>query len=129
MLARGELQITGTDEHADDDSDADHVDDAAAAFGLVIERPEEAAGPAMEPFHLLPENVSILKLWMGVQTQWRNSFAGPTGLDYAGVRASPALRRVPRRKRERAIELLCAMERAVLDEWGLMREREDAARR
>lgn len=67
-----------------------------------------------EDFHLLPENVPVLALWGAVQTQWRHGMAGPTGLDYQGVRASPAFRAVERKKREEVFEGLCIMERAWL---------------
>lgn len=32
-----------------------------------------------------PENWPIVELWMRVQTQWRSSGFGPTGLDYGAV--------------------------------------------
>lgn len=38
--------------------------------------------------YLWPCNVPAWGHWQGVQTQWRTSgMGGPTGLDYAGVRA------------------------------------------
>lgn len=65
-------------------------------------------------FHLRPECLPVLGLWGEVQTQWRSGFSGPTGLDYAGVRASPAFRRLPRDEREDLFADLCVMERAWL---------------
>jgi hypothetical protein len=35
-----------------------------------------------------PENWDTVMLFMRVQTQWRSSFAGLTGLDYTGVEAA-----------------------------------------
>lgn len=124
MLARGELQTTGNDDDAHHDLDRSHLDEAAAAFGLVIERAEggAAGAPGMEPFHLWPEHVAVLGVWFGVQTQWRHGFAGPTGLDYAGVRAAPAFRALARQHREPAFDALCIMERATLGEWARMRD-------
>jgi hypothetical protein len=37
--------------------------------------------------YLWPDNVQAWFCWQGVQTQWRVGMGGPTGLDYAGVRA------------------------------------------
>jgi hypothetical protein len=61
-----------------------------------------------------------------VQTQWRHGFNGPTGLDYAGVRASPAWRKL--RKREQAFADVCVMERAWLAEAREQRERKAQSR-
>lgn len=105
-MARGEL--TAGDE---DGGESSHVDAALAAFGLVL----EGSIPVAPEFHLLPDNVPAFDLFQQVQTQWRIGFAGPTGLDYAGVRASPAFRRIRRRLRERTLDEICIMERAWLD--------------
>lgn len=67
-----------------------------------------------EEFHLRPENAPVLALWGQVQTQWRHGMAGPTGLDYQGVRASPAFRRIDAADREDLFEGVCIMERAWL---------------
>lgn len=107
MLARGEL--TSGNDHAE----RQHVDEALAAFGLVQERPPEA--PPV--FHLWPEHLPALALWSDVQTQWRVGMAGPTGLDYAGVRASPAFVALRRSKREKVFADLCIMEAAALQAW------------
>jgi len=47
---------------------------------------------------------------------------GATGLDYTGVRASPAFRAIQRDKRERVFGDLCVIEGAALREWGQQRE-------
>lgn len=67
-----------------------------------------------EEFHLLPENVPVLGLWGAVQTQWRSGMAGPTGLDYPGVRACPSFLRIAEADREDVFEGVCIMERAWL---------------
>ena len=36
-------------------------------------------------FEVWPENWPIVDLWLRVQTQWRSSGFGPTGLDYVAV--------------------------------------------
>ena len=105
-MARGELTAG-----AEDVDTASNVDAALAAFGLVL----EGDRPADPVFNLWPENVPAFDLFQQVQTQWRIGFAGPTGLDYAGVRASPAFRRIRRRLRERTLDEICTMERAWLD--------------
>jgi hypothetical protein len=121
LLARGELQTTGDDQHAAGDEQAqDHLDEAAAALGLVIE-PADAGARGVDQFHLWAEHVDALNLWFGVQTQWRHGFNGPTGLDYAGVRAAPGFRALPRVRREPVFGELCIMERATLGEWALQR--------
>lgn len=93
--------------------DTEELDQALAAFGLQREGPPPRAADA--EFHLWPEHLDALRLWIGVQTQWRHGFDGPTGLDYAGVRASPAFRRLATIDRDRVFDELCVMERAALD--------------
>ena len=70
--------------------------------------------------------MDALTLWQGVQTQWRMvSEIGATGLDYTGVRASPAFRAfraLPREQRESVFADLCAVEAAALRAWGEMRD-------
>lgn len=117
MLARGELDTTAS---GDDLAPEQDLDAALAAFGLEL---HGAAAARDEVFHLWPEHVPALGLWGAVQTQWRQGFGGPTGLDYAGVRASPAFCSLPRRRRERVFGELCIMERATLAEWAEQRRR------
>ena len=64
--------------------------------------------------YLWPCNVAIWDIWCDLQTQWRHGMAGPTGLDYAGVRASPAFRSIPRADREAILADVCVMERSWL---------------
>ena len=78
----------------------------------------------VEPWHLWPCNERTWRLWLRVQTQWRSSVAGRTGLDYAGVRVVVD-RHTPRRQRGEAFDTLCSMERAALLAWD---ERRDRAR-
>lgn len=65
--------------------------------------------------------------WQGVNTQWRVGMAGPTGLDYAGVRAFLDEQDIegPDARRDiwRGIQ---AAERATLEVWADRREREAA---
>lgn len=64
-------------------------------------------------FHLWPEHGAALWLWLELQTQWREGFAGATGLDYAGVEAY--LRSaVPRAQRSERFAEVRVMERAWL---------------
>lgn len=109
---------------ADREEPSPHLEQALAAYGLVLERTHaDAAGPQL--YHLWPEHVPVLELWSAVQTQWRVGMAGATGLDYAGVRASPAFQRLrPRRRAERIFAELCLMERATLEEWAQRREQQ-----
>lgn len=67
-------------------------------------------------FNLWPENLPALSLFNAVSSQWRTDFGQRTGLDYSGVRASPAFRRIRnRRKREAVFEDVCTIEQAWLE--------------
>lgn len=115
LLARGELTFGAGSE----DADRTARDEALAAFGLVLEG--EAAVAQDPPFHLWPEHVPALELWGAVQTQWRHGFAGPVGLDYAGVEAALRLQSTPRSERGERFAELRIMERAALEEWARRR--------
>lgn len=67
---------------------------------------------AEQTFELWPENVEPLDTFMRLQTQWRVGPVGPTGLDYAGVRAG--LLMMGRRMTQRLFGDLQAMERVAL---------------
>lgn len=122
LLARGEL-VAGGEEPEQAERDA-----ALAAFGLFAVEPDDG-GDAGDPlFRLWPEHVDALHLWLATQTQWRHQFAGPSGLDYAGVRAAPAFGALSPERREAVFAELCVMERAALGEWARQRA-QGAARR
>lgn len=57
------------------------------------------------------------ELFVAVRTQWRNGFAGATGLDYAGVRAYMDLALPIDCDRRRLLEDLQVMEAAVLEHF------------
>lgn len=120
-MARGEL----TDE--EDEKEADearaHQLQALAAFGL---RPEgEQVRDTCETFALWPECVETWRLWLAVQTQWRTSMSGPTGLDYCGVAVVLDMRRIRGRNRRQAFDTLQMMERAALEAWREKRQDAD----
>ena len=97
--------------------DAQTVDTALAAFGLVADRP---ALPADEPYYLWPELAPGFELWTQLQTQWRRTGleGRPTGLDYSGVAAVMRILGLrPKVQRERLWQIQ-AMERAALDFWA-----------
>lgn len=106
-MALGQLQ--GSDQA---DEDRDEVDEALAAFGLVADRSQES--PRHDEFYLWPENLAALLLFNEVQTQWQIGPLGPTGLNYPGVRASPAFERIAPVLREEVLDGACVMERAYL---------------
>lgn len=81
-------------------------------------RERGGAADAQQEFFLLPENVPVLRLWGQVQGQWLHGMAGPTGLAWAGVRAHPAVARIPRGRRRRLLAGLAEMEGAWLAERG-----------
>ena len=112
LLARGDLHLPSHD----DAPPEQEINDALAAFGAVLD--DSAAPPEEEPFWLWPEHAPALDLWFAVQTQWRYSFAGATGLCYAGVQATMEQRRVRSSRRSRLFGELQTMERAALAVWA-----------
>ena len=58
----------------------------AAMMGIALPEPEREAD-----FEVWPENEEAVLLFLRVQTQWRTSMAGVTGLDYASVVATAKL--------------------------------------
>jgi hypothetical protein len=113
-MARGEL-ISADEVAARAAEAAEERGRALAAFGLRLEEDEDAP-PAQEPpeFYLRTECVPLFSLWREVQTQWRHSFAGPSGLDYSGVEAYMRMSHNPLRRDPETIQMLRAMERATL---------------
>lgn len=86
---------------------------ALAALAVIAARQaaaQQVDGPGI--FRLWPEHVPALQLWQSVETQLRWDDGQPTGLDYWGVRCSPAFRKLPRDQRESIFEDVCTMERA-----------------
>ncbi len=73
---------------------------------------EQKASQAPEVFELWSEHLPALRLFRAVETQFCFSEGQPTGLNYCGVRAAPAFRRLPRDRREDVFEDVCTMERA-----------------
>ena len=55
-------------------------------MGIALPEPEREAD-----FEVWPENEEAVLLFLRVQTQWRTSMAGVTGLDYASVVATAKL--------------------------------------
>lgn len=118
-MACGDLRIPGPDDLAPEQ----HVNQAAKAFGLVIEE-----GLLLEEdFFLWPENVAAFNFWLSVQTQWKwtsvpagmgGTRAWRTGLDYQGV--DVCLRYLDAKKKDKRwyFGAVRAMERAALDEWA-----------
>lgn len=119
MWVRGEFHDQAHNPN-DSSQPRSEQDEALAAFGL---QPAATAGNVLQEFWLWPEHEPALLLWAAVQTQWRTGMAGATGLDYAGVRASPAFVALQRRQRERVFADVCTMERAALTEWQEQRQR------
>ena len=115
-MACGQLKFAG-DLAKDQEAAEGERDEAAAAFGLLIEEPEQQAN-ADDEFYLWSENVDTFNLWCAIQTQWRVGMSGPTGLDYAGVKSGLSMRGVSDKKQEKHFPGLQAMERATLDEWS-----------
>jgi hypothetical protein len=98
---------------------------AIAAQQRAFERAQQAV------FYVWPENVASFRLWNAVQTQWRVGGTGHrTGLDYASMRAKPAVRAVkPAQLREELLADIEAMEVAYLAERMRMLEAEAEKRK
>lgn len=111
-MARGELCAEGEVDARDS-----ALDEAAAAFGIVIESEPEPL-PDCEAFYLWPELVPTMRLWRAVQTQWRISHNGPTGLDYAGVEVVMRRNGIRGQAADEMFGQLQAAERATLDVWA-----------
>jgi hypothetical protein len=107
LMARGMLHIPDPDEEPVEDV----IATAAAAFGLVV----EAGIDQEDEFHLWPENVKTLRLWLGMQTQWWTDAEGGSGLRYEGVLAGMRMLGIPRKEQRELFLGLQAMERATLD--------------
>lgn len=65
------------------------MDNSAAIADLkLFGAPEEVIAPLRaqrDDFHVLPDNWDTVQAFISVQTQWKEGYAGPTGLDYNGV--------------------------------------------
>lgn len=107
---------------------SEELDALAASLGVKRQRQRMALQPVAGPppvqeFRLWSCHEAALDLYYAVRTQWRVGVSGPTGLDYAGVRAAPAFRRLGTR-REQVFEDLCGIERGYLEEHArLLAER------
>lgn len=120
MLARGELDETPTTNRpgqADDDARA--LQEQLEALGIVADGPLQLGDAQV--FYLWPENLDAWRFFRGVETQWRHGFAGPTGLDYAGVQTLMDRARVHPRHQRRMWQKVWAMERGALTGWAELR--------
>ncbi len=75
-------------------------------------------GATAQEHYLWPCNVTAWEHWQAVQTQWRVGMGGPTGLDYAGVRAYLADQPMASAERTHAWACIAACERATLRAWA-----------
>ena len=83
------------------------------------------AASAVEPdtvLYLWPDNVVAWGVWCDVQTQWAHSPGGPSGLQYAGVRAHLDEMGFAGTERRDIYAGVRAAERATLDALALKRE-------
>lgn len=78
-------------------------------FGLTL---EEASAP---PVEVWPDNVDAINVFISMATQWRPSFGGVIGLDYAALPAVLDLLEVTKKKRAAVFEDLRVMEDAALE--------------
>jgi hypothetical protein len=95
------------------------VNEAALAFGLVAEWPEQKVVPP--EVYLWPENVAVWAIFQDVRTQWNVGMGGPVGLNYSGVDVLVKLR-VKKRDRPDVFSKIQVMERAMLEAWSEQRD-------
>lgn len=86
-----------------------------AAFGF---SPEDYQGE--DEFAVWPDNWQALDVFCAMQTQWRFTQMGPTGLDYSALESTLRLRGVRKRDRADVFEAVRIMESAAL---AVMREK------
>ena len=88
------------------------------------------AGSAVpqEVAYLWPCNVTAWHCWCELQTQWRTGMGGPTGLDYAGVRAYLDEMGHTGPDRVDIFAGIRAAESATLEVWADQRRAEDLLR-
>jgi hypothetical protein len=78
-------------------------------FGLTV---EEAHG---SPVEVWPDNADAVNLFISMATQWRPSFGGVIGLDYAALPPLFDLLQIPKRDRPAVFDDLRVMEDAALE--------------
>lgn len=119
MLALGQLDLGQED--ADDASAEPDPRDTRAAMAAFARKAQRSA--PRHVFHVWPEHVPALRLYLDVQTQWREG-----GLDYAGVEALLRLQGLPRAQRGERFAELQIMERAALKAWAKQRQQRQPRR-
>lgn len=88
-----------------------------------------ASSPEAEPdelVYLWPCNVAAWGIWCDLQSQWRHGMGGPTGLDYAGVRAHLDELGLDGEERREVYACIRAAERATLEARAELAEQERA---
>ena len=82
------------------------------------------SAPPPVDVYLWPDNVAAWQVWQGLQTQWRHSMAGATGLCYASVCAYLDEEGLQGDERQHVWQCIRAAEREVLQVVAERRERE-----
>lgn len=120
MAARGDF--SGHDDEPAPEDDRSRMARILAQCGVRADDLDRATHRPAQPWHLLPENVRVWRLWCALQTQW--VYAGidgrPVGLSHTSVWASIDGMRM--RGRRWVFETVSAMERATLDVWRAKEE-------
>ena len=88
--------------------DVAEVNQAAAAFGLVVE------SGAPEPLELWAELLPAVLIFQGMRTQWRVGPAGATGLDFCALPGGEQRPRITRRQSRDAFGHLLVMQDEAL---------------
>lgn len=97
---------------------ADETDAALAAAGLRIERDDTPQPSRATPPQPYPDNEQSVEVFRAMSTQWRESMAGRSGLDYTPLPCVMGLLGVKRKRRRDVFEDVRTMERAVLEAWA-----------
>ena len=76
------------------------------------------------PVEVWPEIVSVVNVFIAMDTQWRVGMNGATGLDYTALPVVLRMTEIPRKKWPDAFADIRVMERAALNEIHGIREDE-----
>lgn len=76
------------------------------------------------PVEVWSENVSVVNVFIAMDTQWRVGMNGATGLDYTALPVVLRMTETPRKTWPSAFQDIRVMERAALNEMHGIREDE-----
>lgn len=88
--------------------ETDASDSELDAFGF------KASDYGDKTIDVWPENMRVVSIFAMLGTQWRISMNGPSGLDYAAVKAVMEMNGIKRKKQAEMLQLIGVMEKEAL---------------